>query len=157
MKRWTDDHTDLLRQLYAKGQSDADIARILDFSANTVLRKRRQYGLGPPLGKPGPTNGSMRHTPETIARMRAYWRARWETDEAYRAKASKGEESLRERMARARQIALQNRWRAPPKGSPELRLYRKHQAILGTTAARAALECHERPPIDTSRHLQSAQ
>lgn len=134
--------TEILRQLYAQGRSDADIAYILSRDRGTVRAWRRKLGLGPPKGVPG---GKIRgqRSPEQRAKIAASMVAFWQT-RPDRAEAAARSASY---LSRACSANSSKRYRQPAKGTPERKLYRKIQEAIGTRAARAAWLAGQLSPV----------
>jgi hypothetical protein len=125
--RWTPEGDALLRKFWAEGKSDRDLAYILGCDRTTVHRRRKRLKL-PSRCKGGRARG-FKHTAEWKARKAEEMRRRWQENPEM---ANRVFPNLRLGPAAfAAQVAF-----APPRGTPEFRLYKKLQRNVGTEAAR---------------------
>lgn len=127
---WTARDDALLRKFHAEKRSDRDIGYIMDRCVNAIRKCRKRLGLKA-NGQPGSPKG-WRHTAETRAALSAAMRERWERP-VYREKMMA---HLMCDLQKAREVSLQNRFRRPPKGTPEYNLYMKLSDAIGAPKAR---------------------
>ncbi len=123
---WTAKDDELLRRFHAESKSDEAIGYIIGRHRVVIQRHRVKLKL-PAVAKAGSRPG-WQHTPETLARMSEALRQRWARP-GYR-------ETHGQHIHQARAAYLQKRFRRPPKGTQEHRLYNKLCEALGPEQAR---------------------